>query len=38
MEYYPWEADRFSASQEIPAYYDTRKFSTAITIARTLKS
>ena len=28
-----WEANRFSASQEIPAFYGTRRFITAFTKA-----
>ena len=31
-----WEARRFSDSQEIPAFYGTRRFITAVTIARNL--
>jgi hypothetical protein len=29
-----WEANRLSASQEIPAFYGTRRFITALTRAR----
>jgi hypothetical protein len=37
MEQRPsWEAKRFSASQEIPAFYGTRRFITAFTRARHL--
>jgi len=37
MEQSPsWEANRFSASQEIPRIYGTRKFITADTDARHL--
>ena len=35
-EYSPWEANRFSASQEIPAFYGTRRFITSFTSARQL--
>jgi hypothetical protein len=31
MDESPWEANRFSASQESPAFYGTRKFVTAFT-------
>ena len=37
MEHSPsWEADRFSAIQEIPPFYGTRSFITALTSARHL--
>ena len=36
MEQSPWEANRFSASQEIPAFYGTWRFITAFTSARRL--
>jgi hypothetical protein len=29
-----WEANRFAGSQEIPAFYGTRRFITAFTSAR----
>jgi len=32
----PWETNRFSASQEIPAFYGTRNFIAAFTSARHL--
>ena len=32
----PWEAKRFSASQEIPTFYRTRRFITTLTSARHL--
>jgi len=32
----PWEVNRFAASQEFPAFYGTRRFITAVTIARHL--
>ena len=36
MEQSPWKANRFSASQEIPLYYGTWRFITAITSVRHL--
>ena len=36
MEQSPWEANRFPASQEIPAFYGTRMFITAVTTTRHL--
>jgi hypothetical protein len=36
MEQSPCEANRFLARQEIPAFYETRKFITAFTSARHL--
>jgi len=37
MEHSPsWEANRFAASQEIPAFYGTRRFITEFTTARHL--
>jgi len=37
MQHSPsWEANRFEASQEIPTFYGTRRFITAITSARQL--
>ena len=36
MEQSPWEANRFSASEEIPAFYETRNSITAFTSARHL--
>ena len=38
MEHSPWEANRFAASQEIPAFYETRRFITAFTSAPPLPS
>jgi hypothetical protein len=36
MEQSPWEANRVSASQEIPAIYATQRLTTAFTSARHL--
>ena len=36
MEHSPWEANRFSASQEIPPFYGTRRIITILTSARHL--
>jgi hypothetical protein len=36
MEHGPWEANRFSASQEIPHIFGTRNFITAFTSDRHL--